>query len=83
MSTLKERLDRIKAGFNESAPDEAKAIMSRAADELRASDILSRIPAPGTLLPAFELPDSEGLPVHSSTLFGKGSLVVTFYRGVW
>jgi len=83
MSTLKERLDRIKAGFIESAPDEAKAIMSRAAEELRASHILSRIPAPGAPLPAFELPGTDGRPVHSNRLFEKGSLIVTFYRGVW
>jgi peroxiredoxin len=83
MSTLKERLDRIKAGFLEKVPAEAKAIMDRDTEELRASGILSRMPAPGSTLPPFELPDSEGRIVRSSELLEKGPLILTFYRGVW
>ena len=83
MATLKERLDRIKKGFLESAPEEAKAIMSRAEEELRASGIMSGIPAVGSELSPFELPDSEGEPVRSGDLIGRGPLVLTFYRGVW
>ncbi len=46
MSTLQERLDRIKAGFAEKIPAEAKAVIADATEELRASGILSRIPRP-------------------------------------
>ena len=60
MKTLKQRLDRIRAGFAKQVPAETAAVMHRATDDLRASGILSRIPAPGVELPAFELPDSEG-----------------------
>ena len=83
MSTLQERLDRVKAGFLKQVPAEAKAIMDRADEELRASGILSRIPAPGSPLPAFELPDTEGGLVRSSALLAQGPLVATFYRGLW
>ncbi|MFQ6132884.1 MAG: hypothetical protein ACE5R4_12660 [Armatimonadota bacterium] len=83
MSTLQERLDGIKADFAKQAPAEAKALIARAADELRASGIMSRIPAPGSALPAFELPDTEGQPVRSAELLDRGPLVVSFYRGVW
>ena len=40
MSTLKERLDRIKEGFVKQAPAEAVALMSRATEDLRAYGIL-------------------------------------------
>ncbi len=83
MSTLKERLDRLRRGFAETAPAEAKAIMARTTDELRASGILSRLPTPGSQLPAFELPDSEGQLVRSRDLLAKGPLILTFYRGLW
>ncbi|MHC4942688.1 MAG: hypothetical protein ACYTG7_06670 [Planctomycetota bacterium] len=83
MSTLQDRLNRIKEGFLKSAPEEAKAIMDRATEELRASGIMSRIPAAGSPLPAFELPDSDGRPVRSSDLLGQGPLILTFYRGLW
>jgi peroxiredoxin len=41
------------------------------------------MPAPGDPLPPFELPDTEGKAVRSEELLAKGSLVLTFYRGVW
>lgn len=83
MSTLQERLDRIKAGFLKNVPAEVKAVMDRATEELRGSGIMARIPAPGGALPAFELPDSEGNIVRSSDLLERGPLVLTFYRGQW
>lgn len=83
MSTLQERLDRIKKGFVESAPADAQAVMGRATEDLRASGILSRLPAPGDRLPAFELPDTEGQMVRSDEILAKGPMVLTFYRGLW
>ena len=83
MSTLKERLDRIKAGFLKEVPADAKAVMERAEEELRASGIMSRIPVAGNRLPDFELSDSDGGTVRSSDLLSRGPLVLTFYRGVW
>ena len=83
MSTLKERLDRIREGFLKQAPEEAKSIMHRATDDLRASGILERIAAPGDRLPDFELSDTEGKLVRSVDLLRDGPLVLTFYRGLW
>ena len=83
MSSLQERLDRIREGFLESAPKEAVAVMHRATEELRAAGLVERIPGPGKSLPAFELLDSERKRVRSSDLLGQGPLVVTFYRGLW
>jgi hypothetical protein len=83
MSTLQARLDRIKASFLEKAPEEAKAIMARATQDLSDSGILTTIPAIGNELPPFELPDTTGTVVRSEDLLKKGPLVVSVYRGVW
>lgn len=83
MSTLNERLTRIRESFARSAPAEARAIMHRSTEDLRASGILDGIPAVGDALPAFELADTEGELVRSDDLLHEGPLVVTFYRGVW
>ena len=83
MSTLKERLDRMKQGFVEKAPPEAQEIMARATEALRASDILSRLPAPGSELPAFALADTEGRVLRSEDMLARGTLILTFYRGLW
>lgn len=83
MSTLAERLDRLRASFAEKIPAEAKAVMARAEEALRASGIMDGIPTVGSPLPAFALTDTEGDTVDSATLLAKGPLVLTFYRGVW
>lgn len=38
--------------------------------------------AAGGIAPAFVLPDPNGTPISSARLLSKGTLVVTFYRGV-
>ena len=83
MTTLKERLDRIREGFEAQAPAEALAIMHRATADLSASGIMDRLPQVGSRLPAFELQDTEGEHVRSADLLARGPLVVTFYRGRW
>ena len=83
MSTLCERLDRIRAGFLAKASEDVKGVMARATDELRGSGILDRMPATGTLMQPFELPDSDGRVVRSADLLERGPLVVSFYRGSW
>ena len=83
MKSLQDRLDRIKAGFSKQAPEDVKAVMARATNDLRDSGILAGIPRPGNLLPSFELPDPEGKRVRSADLLAQGPLVLTVYRGVW
>ena len=83
MSTLQERLDRLKQSFAEKAPAEAKAVMAQATAELRDSGIMAGIPKVGSSLAPFELPDTNGTIVRSADLLANGPLVVSFYRGVW
>jgi hypothetical protein len=83
MITLKDRLDRIRDGFEGQVPPEVLTVMHRATDDLANSGIMDRIPTAGSPLPAFELPDTEGKVVRSADLLAKGPLVLAFYRGVW
>ena len=83
MSTLQERLDRIRTAFLAQASEEARTVMTRATEDLRSSGILDRIPLPGTELPPFALADTEGNLLRSSDLSSKGPLVLSFYRGHW
>lgn len=83
MSTLQERLDRIKAGFVSQVPQEVLQVMAGAEEELRSSGIMSRIPAPGSPLEPFQLADTAGQVVRSADLLSRGPLVLTVYRGAW
>ena len=83
MSTLAERLDRIREGFAKQAPEAAKSVMHRATDDLRNSGILDRIPKVGQTLVPFALEATDGTTVTSSDLLADGPLVVSFYRGFW
>ena len=83
MSTLADRLERIKEGFRKQAPAEAAAIMHRATNDLRDSGIMDRIPRVGDSLPHFQLEDTAGQSVSSQQLLDRGPLVITVYRGVW
>lgn len=83
MSTLQERLDRIKAGFVSQVPQEVLQVMAGAEEELRSSGIMSRIPGPGSRLEPFQLADTAGQVVSSADLLSRGPLVLTVYRGAW
>jgi hypothetical protein len=83
VSSLQQRLDRLREAFTRQIPQAARDIMHRAEEELRASGIMGQLPRPGDPLPAFALPDTGGQPVRSGDLLGSGPLVLSFYRGVW
>jgi hypothetical protein len=83
MSTLQQKLDRIREAFTRQIPEAARATMRRAEEELRASELMRRLPRPGDPLPAFALPDTDQHLVRSGDLLGRGPLVLSFYRGVW
>jgi len=82
-STLQEQLDALQARARSLLQPEVNAIHDRAAEELRASGLASRILPVGAVAPAFELPDRNGKPVSSAGLLARGRLVVSFFRGRW
>jgi peroxiredoxin len=86
--TLQAKLDTFKADFEAgkppySVPRTVIETMHRATAELIASGAATRALKAGDKAPAFALRDPDGELVSSADLLAKGSLVVSFYRGVW
>jgi hypothetical protein len=85
---LQKKLNDFKTNVESGAPPfnvkkEAVEIMHRATDELRASGILKSVLRVGDKALDFSLPNTEGNTVRLKDLLAKGSLVLSFYRGVW
>ena len=80
---LQDTLNQMKADFVAKAPKEAVEIMSRATEDLKASDLMNGVLKAGGQAPEFTLTDQTGAQVSSADLLAKGPLVVSFYRGVW
>ena len=86
--SLQGRLDTLKANFEAGKlglqPNpEVLDIMHRATAELIASGQALTAKKAGDKAPGFTLKDPEGNLVSSTELLAKGSLVISFYRGVW
>ena len=59
-------------------------VISQAATEtLRASGIMDGVIKVGSRLPAFTLPNANGVAVSSADLLAQGPLVLTVFRGHW
>jgi AhpC/TSA family len=80
---LKQRLEALRKAGETRIPEEARAIMHRATEDLGRSGILNRVVKVGQKAPTFELLNQRGERVSSEALLTKGPLVVSFYRGVW
>ncbi len=80
---LQDKLNALKANFEEQAPKEALAIMHRATDNLRKSGILNRVLKAGDTMPEFELENAQGNRVRSKDILAKNKMVLSFYRGKW
>ena len=78
--------DEIKA-FNEeimpSIPAEVISAMTRAAEDLAASDIVNRALSTGDTMPSFSLANIHGQIGTSEALLSKGTQVISFYRASW
>ncbi len=81
--SLQEQLDALKARARSLLRPETIAVHDRAAEELQASGLASRILPVGATAPSFELPDRNGRLVRSADLLAQGRLVVSFFRGRW
>ena len=64
-------------------PTEIQAVHARAVEELKQSDIASRVLHAGAEAPEFELPDQNGKLVRSTELLAGGRVVICFIRGRW
>ena len=81
--TLQEKLDAIREQSKTRVPPEARAVMLKAVDDLRASGIMHGIPKADSPAPAFTLPNASGQPVSLASLRARGPVVLSFYRGRW
>ena len=80
---LQEQLDKLREASKARIPVEARAIMERSVEDLRASGIMSRITKVGQPASDFTLPNAGGLQVSLAELRARGSVVLSFYRGRW
>jgi len=81
--TLQERLDAMREASKARIPPEARAIMQRSIEDLRASGIMERVVRVGQTAPDFTLPNAGGRPVSLKEQLTRGPLVLSFYRGRW
>jgi hypothetical protein len=80
---LQERLDTLREASKSRVAPEARAVMQRSIDDLRASGIMDRIAKTGQPAPDFTLPNASGRPVGLTEQLARGPLVLSFYRGRW
>lgn len=81
--SLQEKLAEISAAGAKRMPEEVRATMGKATQELRESGILDRTIKVGDTLPAFSLTNANGEMVNSADLLSKGAVVLTVFRGHW
>lgn len=81
--SLEDKLAAIRKMAETRLPPEARAIMHKATEDLRASGIMERIAKVGEVAPDFTLPNAAGEPVSLAGLRARGPAVVSFYRGRW
>lgn len=81
--SLEEKLAEIRAAGAKRIPEDKRAIMGRATQELRDSGIMDRVIKVGDTLPAFSLANADGEVVGSADLLARGAVVLTVFRGHW
>ena len=81
--SLKGKLDETRAASAKRRPQEARAIMQRATDDLRSSGILATVIGNGRSMPAFAGISHDGTRIDSANLLQRGPLVLSFFRGHW
>ena len=80
---LSEKLDSIREMAKTRIPPEARAVMERSVEELRASGMMARVAKVGQPAPDFTLPNAAGQEVSLKALLARGPVVLSFYRGRW
>jgi hypothetical protein len=81
--SLQKKMNALNEKLLLDIPKEAVAIMHRATEELKNSNIMDTILRPGDKVPEFFLKNAEGNTISSKSLLEKGKLIINFYRGKW
>lgn len=80
---FQERLQSLQDKIEGNLPADYLKVMHRATDDLRASGIQEQVLKAGQTMPTFELRNQDETLVNSQQLLAQGSLIITFYRGIW
>ncbi len=81
--TLTQELQHLREQFKANQPEKVKAIMDQATQDLINSGIAETALKVGDRSPDFSLANAVGQPVDLQSLFSKGLVVISFYRGEW
>ena len=81
--TLTDQLAALQQKSAEMAPQDVRAKMRRAAEDLAASGLAQSARGTGDAAPAFALPNARGKAVALGDLLADGPVVLSFYRGGW
>ena len=81
--SLEEQLAQIREGSKKRIPEEKRAIIYQALQNMTASGILDNTIKVGDTLPAFNLNNQNGEQISSAGLLAQGPLVLTVFRGHW
>ena len=81
--SLQKRLAALRESSAKNIPAEAKAVMSRAIENLRNSGIVEKMLEVGAPAPKFELVSSTGETISLEGELAKGPVLLTFFRGSW
>ena len=80
---LREKLDTIREMAKTRIPPEARVIMERSVEELRALGIMAGVAKVGQPAPDFTLPNATSQEVSLKVLLARGPVVLSLYRGRW
>ncbi|MGL1931685.1 MAG: redoxin domain-containing protein [Desulfotalea sp.] len=81
--TLKERIDVLKEELSKKIPAEVRAKLKEAGASIEQTVQFDKILKKGDTVPDFVLKDEQGTDVNISDLCANGSVIISFYRGVW
>ena len=81
--SLEDKLAEIRAAGAKRIPEDKRAIMGKATQDLRESGIMDGVIKVGDTLPAFSLSNANGETVTSAGLLAKAAVVLTVFRGHW
>jgi peroxiredoxin len=81
--SLAEQLEAMSAGSAKRIPEEARAVMMKAAQELDAQGIGDNGLSVGDPFPEVGLQNSDGADFDLSSLLARGPVLINFYRGGW
>ena len=81
--SLEEQLAKIREAGAARMPEQVRATMGKATQDLRESGIMDNVIKVGDTLPAFSLKNTDGVDVSSAALLKEGNLVLTVFRGHW